>query len=557
MILQQQLPILLSLYWSSFVNLLHDLVYELVLSHAKGHLLFKLQRKIDFSELEKRCAAYHHELGPGAPATYGVESLVRALLLKYLYDLSLRELETRLYTDLLARWFAGYGLFDDLPDHVTLQRFETWVCQNCKRAFFDEILRQIDAEYPDDKLQIQIGDTYAMHANASREDLIPLLRHSSEQVLRTAVQTIPVQMERALCHFAWPDLIGRYKEITLFNLTLKERIARQATVVRAALDLHTRLVSTLQDRPVHELPELRLWLARLKKIINDNFIFEAESVRELPIKEKGDFRMGSASDPEASYRVHGSRAGQTSFGYNIQFAITSGGFVRETQAYTGASPDQAGVAELIEQQKEHQGYYPKKLIYDQAAGTGKTRAEVRAVSEGQTQLVAKLPPYEKRSGRYGPYDFSLSADGKTLCCPGGKSTSVVYRDRNRDGRDFRFFAYQCWRCEPPRHMNEADQAQRCPLWEKCRDLKQGPGARRRVFISNYRVEVRAAQEYNETEEFEVDLQQRPQVERVVFELTHYNGARHCRKRGLMNADWQAKMCAAAYNLKRWMRRLPA
>jgi hypothetical protein len=78
-----------------------------------------------------------------------------------------------------------------------------------------------------------------------------------------------------------------------------------------------------------------------------------------------------------------------------------------------------------------------------------------------------------------------------------------------------------------------------------------------VFISNYRVEVRAAQEYNETEEFEVDLQQRPQVERVVFELTHYNGARHCRKRGLMNADWQAKMCAAAYNLKRWMRRLPA
>jgi hypothetical protein len=84
-------------------------------------------------------------------------------------------------------------LFDDLPDHVTLQRFESWVCQNCKRAFFDEVLRQIDADYPDDKLQIQIGDTYAMHANASRENLIPLLRHSSEQVLRSAVQTIPVQ----------------------------------------------------------------------------------------------------------------------------------------------------------------------------------------------------------------------------------------------------------------------------------------------------------------------------------------------------------------------------
>jgi IS5 family transposase len=251
-----------------------------------------------------------------------VAGLVRALLLKYLYDLSLRELETRLYTDLLARWFAGYGLFDALPDHVTMQRFESWVCQNCKRVFFDEILRQIDADYPDDKLQIQIGDTYAMHANASREDLIPLLRHSSEQVLRLAVRTVPVRMEIALRQFAWNDLFGQYKEPSHFNLTAKERAARQATVVLAALDLHMRMVEALRDRPIHELPELRQWLARLKKIIDDNFIFEAESVRELPAKEKGDFRIGSASDPEASYRVHGSRAEQTSLGYNIQFAIT-------------------------------------------------------------------------------------------------------------------------------------------------------------------------------------------------------------------------------------------
>jgi hypothetical protein len=265
--------------------------------------------------------------------------------------------------------------------------------------------------------------------------------------------------------------------------------------------------------------------------------------------------MGSASDPEASYRVHGSRARQTSFGYNIQFAITSSGFVRETQAYTGASPDQAGVAELIEQQQEHQGYYPKKLIYDQAAGTGKARAEVRAISAGQTQLVAKLPPYEKRTERFGPYDFSLSEDGKVLTCPGGKSTSIGCPAHNRDGREFRFHAYQCWSCEPPAHMNEADLTHRCPLWEKCRGVKQGPGARRRVFISDYRDEVIAAQVYNQSEEFEADLRQRPQIERVVFELTHYNGARHCRKRGLINADWQAKMCAVAYNLKCWMRRL--
>jgi hypothetical protein len=36
-------------------------------------------------------------------------------------------------------------------------------------------------------------------------------------------------------------------------------------------------------------------------------------------------------------------------------------------------------------------------------------------------------------------------------------------------------------------------------------------------------------------------------------LTHYNDALECRRVGLNNADWQARMTATAYNLKHWMR----
>jgi hypothetical protein len=46
---------------------------------------------------------------------------------------------------------------------------------------------------------------------------------------------------------------------------------------------------------------------------------------------------------------------------------------------------------------------------------------------------------------------------------------------------------------------------------------------------------------------------RPGIERIIFELTHYNGARQARRVGLDNADWQAKMNATAYNLKHWLR----
>ena len=110
-------------------------------------------------------------------------------------------------------------------------------------------------------------------------------------------------------------------------------------------------------------------------------------MQRLPPKEQGTFRIGSATDPEATYRVHGPDPEDTSFGYNVQVAISTSGFIRETQAYTGAEPDQAGVAALIAEQKENLGVCPPKLIYDQAAGSGKTREEVAQDSTGLTQLI--------------------------------------------------------------------------------------------------------------------------------------------------------------------------
>ena len=107
--------------------------------------------------------------------------------------------------------------------------------------------------------------------------------------------------------------------------------------------------------------------------------------------------------------------------------------------------------------KSNLGMCPPKLIYDQAGGRGKTRAEVERVSDGQTQLVSprSVPPYEKRSERFGPYDFSLAQDGAQRTCPNGKVSQVAYRSGAGDGRDFRFFDFQCGSGEPPIHMKEA------------------------------------------------------------------------------------------------------
>jgi hypothetical protein len=104
-------------------------------------------------------------------------------------------------------------------------------------------------------------------------------------------------------------------------------------------------------------------------------------------------------------------------------------------------------------------------------------------------------------------------------------------------------------------MQTANLSLRCPLWEQCRGLNSGPGSKRPVFISDYRQYVLAAEAYSHTEAFQVEMKQRSLIERVILELTHYNGARHCRRRGLPGADFQAKMSATACNLKLLARKL--
>jgi len=572
-ILTQLLPLLIALFASKtisaneFLNqLIGECVYADLLRRCHNHLLVKLANELDFGPIEKACASYRHSSGPGTQNYYPAAMLVRCLLVKYLYDLSLRQLEQRLHADLLVRWFVGLAMFGEVPSYCTLERFEQWVSQHQRRIYQDSVLKQIDGYFPHSRNLNQIGDTYAMIAQAAEEDLIRRVRHTVECLLREAVQSIPTQLTMTVSRFGWHLLFGSPQEKRGDLLDKKQRLQRLQDVVLAAHDLCQRFNTTLQAYSSQEYPEVRLWVGYLGKILHDEVTFLAEAdadgkrillrtAQERRNDPQTSLRIGSATDPEATYRMHGSQEEDIRFGYNVQVAASTDGFIRETQAYTGAVSDQAGIAPLVEAQVLHSACCPPKLIYDQAAGTGQARADVAAVSRGRTQLVSRLLPYDKNSERFGPYDFSLSVDSKVLTCPAGKQSSAAYSSPTGDGRSFRFFACQCWQGDVPTRMKNADLSLRCPLWEQCRDLRQGPGGMRQVFISDYRGYVLDARQYNQTETFQLEMKQRPLIERIIFELTHYNGARRCRRRGLHYADWQARMSAVSYNLKLWMRKI--
>lgn len=513
-------------------------LYAQIVKKAARHLLVRMQEGMDLSQIEQACQRFHHQAGPGAKATHTVARLVRAVLVKYVYNLSLRETEERIQHDLLVKWYVGYGVFEEVLDHSSLERFEQWVNRECHRVFFDEVLKQIDAAFPEESSgAVQIGDTFAMEANAAQEGIVDLLRHTSQCLLREVKAGAPEQYSQLQKEVEMNLLFGPDDE-EAYHLSEEQRQMRRLHTLQGVWQLRQAVKPRLSTWEERLQIRVGVRLEDLEKIVQDEYEVECDAsgkpvaVKVLARKDKGSYRLGSATDPEATCRNHG---GERTLGYNVNAAVTPHAFIREIQAVTGSTPDQAGVAALVEAQIQHQGVCPDKLIYDQAAGAGRTRAEVAKVSAGRTQLVARVPP-QADNGRFSPDAFHFNEQAELVCPQGRRSTSSYYR-ADRDGNTYEFSAKVC-----------AD----CPLWKDCRDPKASSSGARRVFISDYQHQIRQAEAYNHTPQFKQEMKQRPLVERVIFMLTHYDGARRARSRGVGRADFQAKMCATARNLRTWL-----
>lgn len=300
------LPTVILPLWDRLLAALSAQVYAHV--RTPSHYLVQLAQHLDCTPLEQACAAYHHTAGPGNRATHTVPHLVRALLIKYLRNLSLRGLEEEIRTNLVVKWFVGYTLFEAGPDHATLERFEQWVITHQARTFFDEVLRQIDADCPEARQQPQIGDTYALRANAARETLITLLRHTGRGLLQALATADPAAHTVVQAELADAALFGAPDEVKEYRLTTEQRRTRRATTAVAAAHLADRVRTYLSTsaQPAAACQPVVTWLAYLDKILADEFALtrnahaQVTAAAELPKDQKGSYRLGSATDPDAT-----------------------------------------------------------------------------------------------------------------------------------------------------------------------------------------------------------------------------------------------------------------
>lgn len=519
-------------YLAALLIWFSNLAYEHLIAREHEHLLYRLHNRLDFKELQTACADYHHLNGNGRPVTHTVPQLLRAMLVKYLYGCSLRELEEKIRCHILVKWFVGYPIFAIGPDHTTLHRFEVYLYVHHPRLFFDTVLRQIDQAFPSDHLQPQLGDTFALHANAALESLITRLRHLTQNLLLAYRAADPEAYTRLWSQLNETALFGPADETTECYLSPQEWRQRLLETVATILNCQHFIRQTTVATPVQR------WLERFDKLFDDELRLELDENGQLLhlslLSKRGTYRLCSATDPEATIRNHG--GDKKDFGYNVSVLATVH-FIREIQVDTGSRPDGDAIPDVLQAQKEHLGFCPDKLIYDQAAGWGKIAHAVDQVSQGRTQLVAYPVSPKRKADSFSPEDFILSADGFSLTCPNGRISCRKYRSGNADGDNFRFIAPQCLIC---------------PFLKLCRGSEETPTTHKSVFISDYRAAWEQLKLYSQTEDFKQDMKLRPHIERIIAGLVLHNDARRARFRGLDKVGFQAHMCATAYNLKRWL-----
>jgi hypothetical protein len=214
--------------------------------------------------------------------------------------------------------------------------------------------------------------------------------------------------------------------------------------------------------------------------------------------------------------------------------------IRAAVALTGSTSDSEAPCAVLCQEQAAGETLPAVLLMDQAAGHGKTRAQVDAVSQGRTSIVAQIPQAGGADlSRFTPIDFRISDDGQVCSCPNGVKSTRRYPHGGSEGMSFRFLASQC---------------RDCPLWQECRDPESQPQAHRTVYLSDYHLYLREAGRFNATAEGKALLRSRWQAEPTIAWLVRYQGCRLARRVGLAAAQCQLYQACAVRNLLLWLSR---
>lgn len=438
--------------------------------------------------------------------------LLKLEFLRYWARLSDRVVIARAQTDVCFRWFLQIPVRCRLPDPTILVSFRGRLGVEGFKKIFDQLIafaRQ--AGLVRDRLRLK--DASHVIAKIAVPSTLKLLAQLRSQMLEEVAQ-IDLRM------------------VTGFQIEM-DRIRAETAQSDADIQLELRvtlleeILQFLEQQPEPPQATTDTCWQRLQRVCQ----LARKILRDTANPNQGD-RLLSLVDPDARRSKHG----QWYDGYAIDISMDADSALITAVDVLRAGGDEAKSAvNLVSSEQLAHGNQIENLSIDGAGFNGPMLRELEDPN-GLNVTVYTPPRESSNSDVFSVGEFKLSADGKSVSCPAGQSSSTRQRDESRHRTYFQFKRSAC---------------EGCLLRGQCKPtLGKGAYGGRGVTKNDYEVEHERARARTQTEQYANVRREHPAIERKLNEVLNHQGGRFARYWGRKKVKVQAFMTCFAVNVKR-------
>jgi transposase len=393
--------------------------------------------------------------------------------------------------NLAHRWYLGFALDEDLPDHSSLTRIRQRLGVDTFQRFFETIVDLCQEAGLVWGRELSV-DATKVEANADLDSLVPRFYYAAKT------------------HVA--DLFADDAP------TLREETAREGATDDVPPGV-ARLPRALapQGPPVASPPGKLLEERRL----------DPNRPAVGSYRRTADFRV-SVTDPDATPMRTGSG---TALGYH-DHDIVDGGKRRIILAALVTPADvmeNVPLRDLLWRVCFRRKIWPQQVTGDTTYGTVEN---IVALENAGIRAYVPLSDVGQRPGAFGEQDFVYDAATDTYHCPGGQTLRFLSQSEAPHRRIYHAPAAAC---------------SACALRARCTTSPRG----RRISRSLVEAYLDRVRGYHTTEAYKKAMRKRQVwVEPLFAEAKAWHGLRRLRLRGLLNANMQGLLIATGQNLKR-------
>jgi len=402
-----------------------------------------------------------------------------------------RELVRAAADRLSVRWYLGYDLDEELPDHSSLTRIRKRYGLAVFRRFFEAIVEQCREAGLVWGKELYF-DATQVKANASLDSIAP--------------------------RFAVEAHLGE-----LFTDDVADA-SSPAEGERQPIELPVAIPEAEREQLAHANEERHDWLAR------DGAL--DRTIRRAGYQRRSDFEA-STTDPDAALMAH--KKGGLHFGYHDHYAVDGGKarIILEVLVTPADVMENLPFLDLLWRVCFRWQIWPDQVTGDTTYGTV---ADIVAVEDQHIRAYVPLPDFDQRTPFYGASRFTYDPEHHEYRCP---------QDRVLRRRTVKYTEGTVV------YRADAGICNACPVKAACTESTQGRQVHRSLYVE-YLDRVRA---YHETAAYEKAMNKRKVwVEPLFGEAKDWHGLRQFRLRRLWKVNVEALLIATGQNLKRLLRK---